>query len=220
MKMEFKNNTWKQSYIKDYSDVLIKEDVMEIQTEQLNYIKNEAQRFINRANTKALNNLNAFFPNQGYNHSVTEFVKTPENVKFYRRSILEDHTTLTLIQANVACYDGELLCDILISKGISYNTLALLSRDIDNLKLLSQLTKRLDELLKKDTNPEQLKLLKTIIEKLGKENELLNIKINEIAKIFKDYYALTDINVIIARLLQITVFERNMYKEKEKTKTK
>lgn len=214
MNIEYKERTL--PYFRDYSEVLVKEDVMNLTKEDLEHIKKEAQPYLKRSLQKSLNCSYMFDSKSKTHYSLAAPIKKPEDVKFKRRAIDEDKTILTLVQANVCCNNPEMLIDILLNKKISYNTIALISRDIDNLKLLSTLKIKLEELLKKDVSEKDLKLLKISIRRLAEENEKLNNKINEIVKIFEQYYAVSDINIIIARLLQITVFEREIYKEKEK----
>jgi len=213
----------KERTYRDYSSVLVKEDLIGIDEEKLAQLRIESKAFID-----AVNKRTAWSPtraegckNQTFTHiGLAGIIISPSNIKEKRRKLDESNVELTLIQANAACYSQEMLFNILLDRNISYNTLAIISRDIDDLKTLSELINKLNMLLKENVKEEDLKLLRSLIKKYEDKTEKLNQKLEAIIKIFEKYYALSDVNVIVARLLQITVFERELYKNMEKQKIK
>lgn len=206
---------------KDYSNILTKKDLMDIDQQTLDYLRTEAKTYVDNVKrktswspTRTKEDKNKCFSNAGF----AGIIKNPQNIEHKRRKLNESKVELTLIKANVACFSKETLFNLLLDKNISYNTLAIISRDIDELKTLSQLINKLNMLLKNNVDDENLKLLRLLIKKLDKKTESLSKKLDAICKIFEKYYSLSDIDVIVARLLQITVFERELYKNIEKQK--
>lgn len=228
----------------DYSKTITKEEITKLSEQQYNFIKEEADKNIivvkKKINWSPICKVDGLTRNKFTATSFNQVAKYVDNRTKYNN---ENKLVKIMIKANIVCPDSIKLFNILLDNNINYNTLLIIARGISDSKKLNELNNRLqqllkndisnrinvitnknlrnnlDELLKSNITDEQLKLLRLIIEGINSQHKIqtmTNIQLNKIYSLMKKYYSVTESEIITARLMQIIVFEKELFKTLEK----
>ena len=108
-----------------------------------------------------------------------------------------------LLAANIAFGEDEKFIRVLLSKNINYYQLFSYARAVKSIKKITALTKELE----------------------ADEIKIASRKLSRLCKIIKDYFGIKDYNLILAKIAEITAFQKDLYKKLEeeqfeKSKTK
>ena len=173
----------------NYSIILTKEEIENISQEKLEYIKEAASKTLNKINYKRQRGLTFKGSNEVF--SMQNRARELVFISDYKD---EDFITKTLITSNVIYPNSKTIIDILLSKNITYD---ILNKNISKLKSLKQLA------LLKDSLPDIDSI--TITDK----------NLNTICRIIERYFSCDNYNLIIAKLVQIVVYEKELFTELE-----
>ena len=98
-----------------------------------------------------------------------------------------------LLAANIAFGEDEKFIRILLSKNINYYQLFNYARAVKSIKKITSMAKDLE----------------------GDEVKIASRKISRLCKLIKDYYGVKDYNLILAKIAEITAFQKDLYKQLE-----
>lgn len=98
-----------------------------------------------------------------------------------------------LLAANIAFGEDEKFIRVLLSKNINYYQLFSYIRAVKSIKKITALTKELE----------------------ADEIKIASRKISRLCKIIKDYYGVKDYNLILAKIAEVTAFQKDLYKKLE-----
>lgn len=103
----------------------------------------------------------------------------------------QNDTTKELLAATIAFPDDEKLIKFLISKDITYNQLAAYSKAVTSVKKITILAKKVD---------------------VDDSITVASKKINKLCLLFKRYSGISDFNLILAKINEIVIFKKDLYK--------
>lgn len=188
----------------DYSIIITKQELELIPEDRYNAIKTEAQRIstiIDR--TSSANKTQYLAEHAKVRHLNKE--KYAEDMVFIKTHKTEDYLTKVLLMANTIYANSEMIINILLTKNISYEKLAINIEKIEKLKKLAILK---EEMLDNTT---------TIVDK----------NLNYLCTILRKYYPYENRNYLIVKLTDIVIHEKELYLNlqggpitPEKTKTR
>lgn len=161
----------------------------------------------------------------------------------------ETDTFKQVLKSNIIFPDSNKLFNILSDNNVNYKILLSISKRLSNLKLLSQLNETMNDILDnkytidetnqkidnifkilvnkkilietpKSKNIEQkLQIIKIIINKLSEKTNT-DKNIETIVRKLNYYYSTNEYEIILTRLVQIVVFEKELYINHENSKVK
>ena len=105
-----------------------------------------------------------------------------------------NNTEKELLAANIVFPNDEGIIKALIAKNISYNQLFSYSRAISSIKKIALYANRLE---------------------VEEDVKLTSNKINRLCSLFRQRYGIRDYNLIIAKINEIVIFHRELYKKLE-----
>lgn len=199
----------------DYSKVITREQIMALESDKYNFIRNEAKLQSEKIKYKV--NFQLRYKNKIYYYYI-DTQRFANDVRAKGYYLNEDQ--IALIEANIVIFSSKMLIDILLNNKITYNSLLKTIIQIKNLKILQELNEKLQKLLQTNITDKQLKLLRLIIQRLTRESYKADNNLNKICRLIQYYYSFDKYELIVNRLVQTVVFDRELYKNMEEKRKK
>lgn len=190
----------------DYSNVITRQQLKQIDKEKYEFAVakgKEAAKMHNdklRWNYRNQNNV----PYEG--QAIKQVISDVDAYQFK-----EDDIVKTIIKCNIMFSKPENLITILLDNKVHFNILNTMITRINKLQQLTNLNNRLQKLLNTNITDENLKLLRLIINRLQEETNISNQNFTKIINLLKHYYPATTDELTINRLVQLVVFEKDLY---------